>query len=232
MKILEKKSQGNYEYLVSRDSPNSFVTESLQKTIINLEYANIDGKYKIIQFTSSVQSEGKTTLISNLAYLLAQRGKKVLTVDLDLRRPKLNRVYGVINKDGLTDYLLGKIDKNSLINHSEDKVDFITTGEKTTSITNVLQSAKLLALFEELKKDYDYILLDTPPVIVVSDALFVNRIADGIIFVVAHAKAKKALVKEAISSLSKTTTPIIGFCMTQYKVSRGSKYGYTYKYYD
>lgn len=232
MKILEKKSQGNYEYLVSRDSPNSFVTESLQKTIINLEYANIDGKYKIIQFTSSVQSEGKTTLISNLAYLLAQRGKKVLIVDLDLRRPKLNRVYGVINKDGLTDYLLGKIDKNSLINHSEDKVDFITTGEKTTSITNVLQSAKLLALFEELKKDYDYILLDTPPVIVVSDALFVNRIADGIIFVVAHAKAKKALVKEALSALSKTTTPIIGFCMTQYKVSRGSKYGYTYKYND
>ncbi|MDY0210833.1 MAG: CpsD/CapB family tyrosine-protein kinase [Acholeplasma sp.] len=232
MKLFEKKETGNYQYLVARDSPNSYVTESLQKLMVNLEYANIDGKYKVIQFTSSMQSEGKTTLVSNLAYLLAQSGKKVLLVDLDLRRPKVNRVYGVINKNGLTDYLLGKIEKANLISQSEDKVDYITTGEKTTSVSNVLQSEKLFKLFQELRGEYDYILIDTPPVLVVSDALFINKISDGIVFVVAHAKAKKGMVKEAIGALNKTQTPIIGFCMTQHKVPKGTRYGYTYKYYD
>ena len=184
-------------------------------------------KYKVIQFTSSMQAEGKTTLISNVAYLLAQRGKKVLMVDLDLRRPKINRIFSVINKLGLTEYLLGKIEKKDLIQHSEDKVDFIISGEKTTSVVQVLQSQKLQDLFNELKQEYDYILLDTPPVIVVSDALLVNKVADGIIFVVAHGQGRKSVVKEAITSLTRNNVPIIGIAMTQDRVNKGNRYGYT-----
>lgn len=232
MKLFTKKADYNYGYLVARESPNSFVTESLQKLIVNLEYANIDNKYKVVQFTSSMQAEGKTTLISNIAYLLAERGKKVLVVDLDLRRPKVNRIYNVMNKLGLTEYLLGKVEKKDLIQHSEDKVDFIISGEKTTSVVQVLQSQKLQDLFNELRTEYDYILLDTPPVIVVSDALLVNKIADGIIFIIAHGLGKKTMVKEAISSLTRNNIPIIGIAMTQDRVTKGKRYGYTYKYYD
>lgn len=232
MKLFTKKADNNYGYLVARESPNSFVTESLQKLIVNLEYANIDNKYKVVQFTSSMQAEGKTTLISNIAYLLAERGKKVLVVDLDLRRPKVNRIYNVMNKLGLTEYLLGKVEKKDLIQHSEDKVDFIISGEKTTSVVQVLQSQKLQDLFNELRTEYDYILLDTPPVIVVSDALLVNKIADGIIFIIAHGLGKKTMVKEAISSLTRNNIPIIGIAMTQDRVTKGKRYGYTYKYYD
>jgi capsular exopolysaccharide synthesis family protein len=232
MKLFTKKTSDNYGFLIAKEAPNSYVTESLQKLIVNLEYANIDQKYKVIQFTSSMQTEGKTTLISNVAYLLAQRGKKVLMVDLDLRRPKINRIFSVINKLGLTDYLLGKIEKKDLIQHSEDKVDFIISGEKTTSVVQVLQSQKLQDLFNELKQEYDYILLDTPPVIVVSDALLVNKVADGIIFVVAHGQGRKSMVKEAITSLTRNNVPIIGIAMTQDRVNKGNRYGYTYKYYD
>ena len=232
MKLFTKKTADNYGFLIAKEAPNSYVTESLQKLIVNLEYANIDQKYKVIQFTSSMQAEGKTTLISNVAYLLAQRGKKVLMVDLDLRRPKVNRIFSVINKLGLTEYLLGKIEKKDLIQHSEDKVDFIISGEKTTSVVQVLQSQKLQDLFNELKQEYDYILLDTPPVIVVSDALLVNKVADGIIFVVAHGQGRKSMVKEAISSLTRNNVPIIGIAMTQDRVNKGNRYGYTYKYYD
>ena len=232
MKLFTKKTSDNYGFLIAKEAPNSYVTESLQKLIVNLEYANIDQKYKVIQFTSSMQTEGKTTLISNVAYLLAQRGKKVLMVDLDLRRPKINRIFSVINKLGLTDYLLGKIEKKDLIQHSEDKVDFIISGEKTTSVVQVLQSQKLQDLFNDLKQEYDYILLDTPPVIVVSDALLVNKVADGIIFVVAHGQGRKSMVKEAITSLTRNNVPIIGIAMTQDRVNKGNRYGYTYKYYD
>ena len=232
MKLFTKKTADNYGFLIAKEAPNSYVTESLQKLIVNLEYANIDQKYKVIQFTSSMQAEGKTTLISNVAYLLAQRGKKVLMVDLDLRRPKVNRIFSIINKLGLTEYLLGKIEKKDLIQHSEDKVDFIISGEKTTSVVQVLQSQKLQDLFNDLKQEYDYILLDTPPVIVVSDALLVNKVADGIIFVVAHGLGRKSMVKEAISSLTRNNVPIIGIAITQDRVNKGNRYGYTYKYYD
>lgn len=232
MKLFSKKIESKYGYLIAKEAPTSFVTEQLQKMIVNLEYANVDGKFKIIQFTSSMQSEGKTTLISNVSYLLAARGKKVLVVDLDLRRPKVNRIYSVINKDGLTEYLLGKIDKKTLIRKSEDGIDYIISGEKTSSIIQILESQKLKELFLELKEEYDYILLDTPPVIVVSDALLINRVADGVIFVVAHGLGKKSMVKEAIHSLTRNNIPIIGLCMTQDKVTKGKKYGYTYKYYN
>lgn len=232
MKLFSKKIDSNYGYLVSKEAPNSFVTEQLQKMIVNLEYANVDGKFKVIQITSSMQSEGKTTLISNLTYLLSTRGKKVLVVDLDLRRPKVNRIFGAINKDGLTDFLLGKIDKKTLIRHSEDKIDYIVSGEKTSSIVQILESQKLKDLFDDLKQDYDYIILDTPPVIVVSDALLINRIADGVIFIVAYGQGKKVMVKEAIHSLTRNNVPIIGLCLTQDKVTKGKKYGYTYKYYS
>lgn len=232
MKLFSKKMDSNYGYLVSKEAPNSFVTEQLQKMIVNLEYANVDGKFKVIQITSSMQSEGKTTLISNLTYLLSTRGKKVLVVDLDLRRPKVNRIFGAINKDGLTDFLLGKIDKKTLIRHSEEKIDYIVSGEKTSSIVQILESQKLKDLFDDLKQDYDYIILDTPPVIVVSDALLINRIADGVIFIVAYGQGKKVMVKEAIHSLTRNNVPIIGLCLTQDKVTKGKKYGYTYKYYS
>ena len=232
MKLFSKKMDSNYGYLVSKEAPNSFVTEQLQKMIVNLEYANVDGKFKVIQVTSSMQSEGKTTLISNLTYLLSTRGKKVLVVDLDLRRPKVNRIFGAINKDGLTDFLLGKIDKKTLIRHSEEKIDYIVSGEKTSSIVQILESQKLKDLFDDLKQDYDYIILDTPPVIVVSDALLINRIADGVIFIVAYGQGKKVMVKEAIHSLTRNNVPIIGLCLTQDKVTKGKKYGYTYKYYS
>ncbi|MCU0104390.1 CpsD/CapB family tyrosine-protein kinase [Acholeplasma vituli] len=232
MKLFSKKLESRYDYLVSKEAPTSFVTEQLQKMIVNLEYANVDGQYKIIQFTSSMQSESKTTLISNVAYLLASRGKRVLVVDLDLRRPKVNRIHSVVNKEGLADYLLGRIDKKQLIRKSEDGIDYIITGEKTTSVVQILESHKLKDLFENLRADYDYILLDTPPVIVVSDALLINRIADGVVFVVAHGQAKKTMIKEAINSLTRNNCTIIGICMTQDKVSKGKKYGYTYKYYS
>ena len=232
MKLFSKKVESRYDYLVAKEAPTSFVTEQLQKMIVNLEYANVDGQYKILQFTSSTQSEGKTTLISNIAYLLASRGKRVLMVDLDLRRPKVHRINSVVNKEGLTDYLLGKIDKKKLIRKSNDGIDYIITGEKTTSIVQILESHKLKDLFNDLRNDYDYILLDTPPVIVVSDALLVNRIADGVVFVVAHGQGKKSMIKEAINTLTRNNATIVGICMTLDKVTKGKKYGYTYKYYS
>ena len=229
-RLFNLERQERYNYIVTKEQPLSYTTESFQKVLINLDYVNIDGNYKVIQFTSTLASEGKTTFISNLAYLVGQRGKKVILVDLDLRKPKVNRVFDVPNHDGLTDYLSGKITYEKLIQRSDELgVDYIVSGEKTTAIINVLEANKLTELLKKLREEYDLVLLDTPPVIAVSDALYIAKNADGVIFMVAQNIAKKALVKEAVQTLKRNNVNIIGTILTQVDLKRG-EYGYGYDY--
>lgn len=225
--ILKKAREEDYTYLVAKEQPLSYVTENLQKTILNLEFANVDGNYKVIQFTSTVQSEGKTTLVSNLAYLLAERGKKVIVLDLDLRRPKIHRVTGVPNDNGLNDYLLGEKDLNEIIRGTNGlNIDYIVTGKETTAINNALTSNKLKDLIAKLREDYDYVLLDTPPTHVVSDSYYIAKMVDGIIYVIGQNIAKKQDLKRAFNELKKTNTPIIGAIMSQVKIKKTEKYYY------
>ncbi|MCD4827149.1 MAG: CpsD/CapB family tyrosine-protein kinase [Acholeplasmataceae bacterium] len=233
-RLINGERVEKYDYIITQQDPLSFVTESFQKVIINLDYANVDKNLKVIQFTSTLPSEGKSTFVSNLSYLLGQRGKKVIVIDLDLRKPKMNRVFNAPNKNGLTDYLSGKITLDKAINHSDDLgIDFITAGEKTSAIINVLEAQKLKDLISNLRETYDYVLLDTPPVIAVSDALYISKIADGIIFIVAQGKAKKTVVKDAISSLKNHGVNVIGMVLTQVDL-KSSAYGYgqSYSYYS
>lgn len=230
MSIFQMERNERYDYIVTKEQPLSYTTECFQKVLINLDYANIDGDVKVIQFTSTLASEGKSTFISNMAYLLGQKGKKVILVDLDLRKPKMNRVFNVANRDGLTDYLSGKISYETVVRHSDEMdVDYIIGGEKTTSIVNVLEAKKLGELITRLKGEYDYVLLDTPPVIAVSDALYVAKLADGVMFLVAQNVAKKSLVKEAILTLKNNNVRIIGTVLTLVDIKNGS-YGYGYDY--
>ena len=230
MNLFNLERTQKYDYIVTKEQPLSYTTESFQKVLINIDYVNIDGNLKVIQFTSTLASEGKTTFIANLSYLLGQRNKKVIIVDLDLRKSKINRVFNVPNKDGLTDYLSGKTTFESLIKHSDELgVDYIVAGEKTTAVVNVLEAIKLKELLEKLKETYDYVLLDTPPVIAVSDALYIAKRADGVIFIVAQSIAKKGLVRDAIQTLKRNDVKIIGTILTQVDVKRG-EYGYGYDY--
>ena len=229
-KLFKKVRLEDYNYLVAKEEPLSQVTEELQKVIINLEYANVDKKYQVIQFTSTMAGEGKTTLIGNLGYLLKERRKKVIILDLDLRRPKINRVFNVPNDKGLTNYLLDQIDEKQLIRKSEEfNIDYIICGEKTSAISNILSSDKLENLINKLRENYDYILIDSPPVLAVSDALMIAKLSDGIIYTIAYNKASKKAVKEGIKNLTKTETPIIGTVLTQ--VNKKGKNTY-YNYYE
>lgn len=225
--IFKKTREENYKYIIAKEQPLSYATENLQKTILNIEFANVDGNYKVLQFTSTTQSEGKTTLVSNLAYLLSERGKKVIVVDLDLRRPKFHRVTGIPNEDGLNDYLLGDKSLNEVIRNSNElKFDYIVAGKTTTAVNNALTSKKLKELIEKLKEKYDYVLLDTPPTHVVSDSYYIANITDGIIYVIGQNLAKKQDVRNAFNELKKTKTPIIGIILSQVKLKKGEYYYY------
>ncbi len=223
-----------YDYLVTRNEPLSFTTESFQKIVIDLDYLNIDNNHKVLQFTSTQPSEGKSTFVSNLAYLLQQKNKKVILLDLDLRRPKINRAFNVPNENGITDYISSKITLEQAINTSDlIGIDFMVAGEATNLVANVLESTKMKELIDELRTRYDYVLLDTPPIIAVSDSILISKLADGVIFIVAQGKARKSLVKEAINSLKKYDVNILGIVFNQVKMDQAG-YGYknNYSYYS
>lgn len=228
---FKRKQELEYNKLITKEQPLSYASEEYQKAIINFEYVNVDNNYKAIQFTSALLGEGKTTTLSNFAYLLAQT-KKVLVIDLDLRRPKLHRVFDVANEDGLNDYLLDKITLDKAIRHNKDlNVDYLLSGEKTTAIINILTAEKLETLFKELREVYDYILVDSPPVLPVSDSLSIAKLVDGIIFINGSGKANKKRILDAFNSLKITGTPIIGTMMTQVPMKKGSRSQANYYYY-
>src|SRR5690606_24653375 len=142
-----------------------------------------------------------------------------------------SRIFKAPNEGGVTDYLAGKIEYKDLIKYSEElHTHYIVAGEKTTAVVNVLEAQKLKDLVAKLRTDFDYVILDSPPVIAVSDALYIARLADGVIFVVAQNEAKKAVINEAISTLKQNNVNIIGSVFTQVDIKENELYSYTYGY--
>jgi len=220
----------DYRHIVAKELPLSFAAESVHKTLINLEYVNVDKTLKVIQVSSTLMGEGKSTLLINLAYVLKQRGKKILTVDLDLRRPKIHRIFDVANEHGLTDYLAGKITREQLIRVDVTGIHYVLSGEKTVAVTNILEATKLKEFFEEIRKEYDYILVDAPPILAVSDALYISKLSDGILYVIAQDFAKKNDIKEAVQTLKRADANILGAVLTRVKLkSKSYKYYYNYE---
>lgn len=229
-KKANKAKKTNYNYIEARENPNSYTTESIQKMVVNLEYANVDKSYKVIQITSTLSGEGKTTLVGNLSYLLSQK-YKVLVVDMDLRKPKIHRLVNDTNQDGLTDYLLDVIPFEQLIKNYKNGLDYIVGGQKTSSVNNVLNSKKLEDLISKLKERYDYIILDTPPVQVNADALIISKLADGVVYVVGYNIVKKVMIHECIDSLKRQNVNLLGIAFTQVKLPKRRSL-YHYYYYD
>ena len=234
MKKMNKSTDIPYNFIWSKEKPLSFHTENYQKLIANLEYVNVDRKYKVFQITSSLGSEGKSTVLSNIAFLLGQKKQKVILIDLDLRRPKVHYVYDIENKDGLVDYLAGRIPIDKVIKFKKNYgFDVINSGEKTSAIINLLQSNKLKKLIDELKSSYDYILIDSPPVINVSDSLYISRLSDAVIFTLNQESTSISVAKEGVSLLKQNNINVIGIVINRVdldKSSYGYGYGYSYGY--
>lgn len=228
--IKNKRNKLPYSYIWTKENPISFITEMYQKFLANLEYVNVDKKLKVIQVTSSISGEGKSTFLSNVAYLLSKKGLKTILVDVDLRKPKVHRIYDVENNSGLTDVLAERETLEKAIK-KEKKLGFdvLTSGEKTTAVTNLIESKKMLNLIEKLKSEYDYVLIDSPPVINVADALYISKFTDAVVFVVSQKITKKSVALEAIKILNLNQVNIIGTVLTQVDL-RNNRYGYSYGY--
>lgn len=205
------RSTNNSHNLVTATNPKAPISEAYRTLRTNVQFSAIDEQIKVLMVASAHSGEGKTTTVSNLAVTYAQEGKKVLLIDTDLRKPSIHQVFRVSNHAGLSSALAGQylvqevLQKTSLYN-----LDVLPSGPIPPNPSEMLGSKKMVTLLEELKKTYEMILFDTPPVLAVTDALIVSSLCDGVIMVVGSRKVKKELVKKAKSRLEHVNSRLLG----------------------
>ncbi|MBR2614846.1 MAG: CpsD/CapB family tyrosine-protein kinase [Clostridia bacterium] len=221
------------EAIVVTDNSFSYANECFNRLKDNLLLYMDGGRKKIISMQSSVSNELKTTVACNLAVSLGFSGKKVLIIDLDFRRPSVHRAFNVENKEGLVEIMLDKITCENAIQKTEyPNVDVLTRGNKVYNPSFILTSQKFIELVEKVKGEYDVILLDTAPVLEVSDYIHLSKITDGSIFLVAYGSTKKSMVREAVNEIKKNGIEIVSVVCTKCpKKMVDGKYHRYYGYY-
>ncbi len=213
------------------------VDEAYKSIRTNIMLSVMKEGCKTIVVTSSVASEGKTTTTTNLAISISQANQRVLLIDGDLRKPKIHHYFSIPNAPGLTNYLGAsvnsrgsqKIDLFSVIHPTEYKnLSVMASGSIPPNPAEILGSEPMANFLKALSEHFDYIIIDSPPVNVVSDALPVIRESDGVIVVVRANASTHPELQKALDSLKFIDAKVIGF-VVNYETEKKSKYGY-YKY--
>ena len=211
-----------------KENPTSLLAEAYRGLRTSLEYSSVDKKLKSLVITSSNPGEGKSTVSSNLAFILSQGGKKVIVVDADLRKPTIHKKFRVDNREGLTEILIGKKNINEVSKKIDENIYVITAGKKTPNPAEMVSSKAMEELIEILKKKYDYVIIDTPPVRTISDGVILSAKADGVVLVVRAGKTKSADIVKGYKELEKVKANIVGSVLNAVDNRR---HGYYYYYY-
>ena len=194
------------------------------RTNIQLSGENI----KVIAVSSTFPGEGKTTTSTNLALTFANAGYKTLLIDADIRNSKmLGGVFRSSEKiTGLTEYLSGNTDlSQGLCETDEENLFVITSGQASPNPTALVQSEKFEIMMDVLRRHYDYIIVDTPPIGMVIDATLISKFCDASMLVVASNVVKRKMVQKSKTQLEQSSTPFLGVILNKYNVE-ADKYGF------
>ena len=240
MALFKKKhdTKLHKERIIVSEGSSRFGSHGYTRLRDNLIYINSDGNHKVIQIESAMAKEGKTSVTANLAVSLGLTEKKVVVVDLDFRRPRLHRVFGLTKENGIAEYMMGAVQVDNIAKHTKFKnVDLVTRGTEVYNPALILVSDKFKELIASLRERYDFVLLDCAPVLQVSDYIHISKMSDGALFLVAYSRTTKAQVTEAVKEVRKNNITVLGTLFTMYDRKKDSRYGYGYggyygKYYD
>lgn len=237
-------SLGEEPQLIVDDAPFEYV-EAYKEMRTNLHFVTSEQKekgkcWKII-VTSSIPGEGKSTTAINIALSLAQSKSKVLLIDADMRNPVLRKYLRIQqnNEVGLSTLLSSDFKLEDCVIRTEHGVDVIANGPTPPNPAELIKSEAMVELLKHAEGRYDYIVLDTPPVGVITDAAALSPLCDGVLYVVRHAYASKKQVNASIKKLQMVKARILGTVMTQCEIPKSDrgygrynkyKYGYGYGY--
>lgn len=214
--------------LIGLVDPVSHVSEAYRRLYNNIRFSNPDKEHNVLVVTSSTKGEGKTTCASNLAISIAESGKKVLLMDCDFRRPRVHRIFDVPKEPGSSNHLFENAELSELISESiVPGVDILTTGTEPPSPGLAINSEKMRDLIKKVAVDYDYVLVDTPPYGIITDAAPLIKMADGAIIVTRFDITTTPELDQLIENLRNIKANIVGTVFMDYDPETASGY-YTY----
>uniref|UniRef100_A0A7C6EHP6 non-specific protein-tyrosine kinase n=1 Tax=candidate division WOR-3 bacterium TaxID=2052148 RepID=A0A7C6EHP6_UNCW3 len=212
--------------------PYSDIAESYRILRTNLAFSAAARPIKSLLVTSTIPQEGKTTTCLNLGITLSQQGHKVVMLDCDFRRPKLHNYFRDIVKDnhnGLTDVLINRIKlKDAIVKSQFENLYFITSGTIPSNPAELLGSNRMVDILNDLKGNFDYVLIDAPPALGIADARVLGKVCDAILVVVMSGKTNRDAVLEVKDELERAGEKIIGYVLNGVDV--GQRY-YRHRYY-
>jgi non-specific protein-tyrosine kinase len=209
-------------------------TEAYRSLRTNLQFVDVDRPVKVLTVTSSIAGEGKSLTACNLALTLADAGKRVILVDGDLRRPQVGEYLGIKRQTGLTSILVGaaRLDQ-ALVTSKNRQLSVLPAGPIPPNPSELLGSARMLELVELLKQDADFVVIDSPPLLAVTDAAILAHISDGALLVVQHGLARRDQVGRAVEQLTAVDARLLGSILnkTPARGPEADSYFYSYQGY-
>ncbi|WP_088188387.1 CpsD/CapB family tyrosine-protein kinase [Desulfosporosinus sp. FKA] len=215
--------------LITVEQSKSVITEAFRTLRTNVQFTSIDLKTQKIMVTSAGPREGKSVTVANLAVSIAQTGKSVLILDADLRNPTQHKIFGIDNGRGLSVALFEDEDFRDYLKETEvSGVTVLTGGPIPPNPAELVGSKRMKQLIQDASQEYDVILIDTPPVVAVTDAAILAQEADGVIMVVASGEVSKEYAQTAKEQLDKVGAKILGVVLNKVDVKTGDYYYYYY----
>nr|WP_238345081.1 CpsD/CapB family tyrosine-protein kinase [Actinopolymorpha cephalotaxi] len=197
----------------------------------NLQFVDVDQRSKVFVVTSSLPGEGKTTTATNLAIALAQSGQRVALVDGDLRRPGVADSLGLETSVGLTSVLIGRIALSDAIQEwGPDKLPVLTSGPMPPDPTHLLQSRVMAEVLADLRRAFDIVLIDAPPLLPVADAAILSAQVEGALLVVRHGKTTRDQVRSCVERLGSVHAHVAGTILNMCPNSGPNRVDYSYSY--
>lgn len=229
--VHQRVRAGAFPTIMANGPKESALAESYRYMALNLEFNGVGtGDLKSLLVTGALPGEGKTTTAANLAVSLARDGKSVILVDVDLRKPTLHSVFDLDNSKGLTNAIMGDATLDEVMSSTDiETLKVITSGPLPPEPTLLLRSQRMRTLIESLTGIADLVMLDSPPVLLVTDPIVMAAQVDGIILVMDAQKARREYVRRAAQMLQQAGTPILGAVFNKVSV-RGGGHGYGYGY--
>lgn len=218
------------QVIIFNDADAPFViTEAFRKIATNVGFAipkKENGGAKVFCITSALAGEGKTTMSINVALSLTKSGSKVALVDCDLRNPSVRRNFHHFNaKKGLESYLSGQANLDSIIYHDETGLDVIATLQSPPNPMALLNSDTFDKLLSMLSERYEMVVIDTPPLTLVSDAAIIGPKTDGVVIVTRQMFSNHRALKSIVGQLRFAKCNILGFVLNSFALARGGYYG-------
>jgi capsular exopolysaccharide synthesis family protein len=220
------------EPIVVADGKRNVVAEQFRQLRTSLSYIGINSRHKKILVTSTISGEGKSFISANLGVTLALAGKKVVLLELDLRKPKLSGIFKVKSAVGITNYLVGDVNVEDIIKETKvhNNLWIISSGPIPPNPSELIMNGKLNELLTYLESCFDYVIIDTAPVGPVTDAFIISPLCDATLYVVRHGATPKIAIKKLDSISKQGRLKNIAIVFNGVKSRGMGRYGYEYGY--